>query len=414
MTWREKAVTMYRERPVDKKPPWKSWARKFSVEFGENVTADALRGVCRRAGRGDTLQRAKNPSAGLQGNQDEPADISAEIDREKQKILEKVEKARVQKAINEIAQRDILADKMVAAITALPPLVIKPIQIKVKTNYREQVMVLQFSDAQYGTYISKESTNGLNEYNKDIAKLQFAKLLQSIISVVVQQRHSTPIRRLVIQFLGDNVEGCDIFIGQAHHVDLDAMQQVFELADMIVEFLVNLLQVFEEIDCYCLGGNHGRIGKKGENPHHVNLDYYLYKYLEAKLQNFKQIKWHITQSWWLTHEIFNWRFLMLHGDDIKGWNGLPYYGIDRADAKYTMLLAAKKQMIYHYLCLGHFHSATQLDRPIGEKIINGCWPGGSILALKALVTSSQPSQNLFGVHEEHGITWRFKLNLEVS
>ena len=189
--------------------------------------------------------------------------------------------------------------------------------------------------------------------------------------------------------LGDMVEGMGIFEGQAQHTDQDLYNQVFELAELIIWILREYLYLFEEIEVSAIGGNHGRVGKKGENPHFVNWDVYLYKYIEARLQNYKQIKFNIPLSWWYLDAVQGWDFLLLHGEDIKGWNGLPYYGIDRADAKWTKLLSSKGKS-YTYMELGHFHSAFRIISVDGEKIINGCWPGGSIFALKALATSGRP------------------------
>ena len=177
------------------------------------------------------------------------------------------------------------------------------------------------------------------------------------------------------------VEGMGIFEGQAQHTDQDLYNQMFNLAELLVWFIQELLYLFDEIEFSGVGGNHGRVGKKGENPHFVNWDVYLYKYIAARLQGYEQVKFNIPLSWWYLDTIQGWNFLLLHGDDIKSWNGLPYYGIDRADARWTKLLNSKN-MHYTYLELGHFHAPTELPSVDGEKIINGCWPGGSIFALK--------------------------------
>ena len=181
--------------------------------------------------------------------------------------------------------------------------------------------------------------------------------------------------------------------GQAQHTDQDLYNQMFFLAEQICKLLVELLGLFDEIEFTGVGGNHGRIGKKGENPHWVNWDVYLYKYLEARLQNYKRIKFNIP-LWWYLDTIQGHNFLLLHGDDIKAWNGLPYYGIDRADAKWTKLLNSKN-LRYDYIELGHFHQPTELPSVAGEKFINGCWPGGSIFALKKSSHGQQTSTKVF-------------------
>lgn len=323
------------------------------------------------------------------------------IGETKDKIMGKHKQKMLDDLIKERATQEIIIEKCIEAIESLPKLEITPISFQIKQHYSEQEAVLQISDIQAGTFISKEATGGLNGYNKDILKYQFEKLRESMISIITKQKQVVPIKKLNIHMLGDMVEGMDIFIGQAQHVDQDLYEQFFGLAELLVKFIIEMQFLFEEIEISAIGGNHGRVGRKGENPHYVNWDVFLYKYMEARLQNYDRIKWNIPLSWWYLDEIQGHHFLLLHGDDIKGWNGIPYYGIDRADAKWTQLLGSKG-LTYEYMELGHFHSASELARVKGEKIVNGCWPGGSIFALKSLVTSGRPRQNLFFVHPEHG------------
>jgi hypothetical protein len=317
----------------------------------------------------------------------------------------------LQELIRDQAARDLIADKMIAAIKALPELDIKPIEFNPSKKYSPEEVVLQMSDIQAGTYISREATGGLNEYNRDILKKQFRELTRAMFSIISRQKQLAPIPTLNVHMLGDMVEGMGIYVGQAQHTDQDLYYQLFTLAESICEFLIQMLSLFDNIRIVAIGGNHGRVVKKGENPHWVNWDVYLYKYCEARLQNYKRISWTIPLSWWYLDTIRGWKFLLLHGDDIKSWNGIPYYGIDRADAKWTKLLNSKG-MRYDYLELGHFHSPSELSSVTGEIIINGCWPGGSLFALKSLMTSSRPRQNLFAVHPERGKTWAYPIWLD--
>lgn len=341
------------------------------------------------------------------------AGVTAEelIAEEKEKAVRENEKRILQQLVREQAAKDIIADKMVSAIKVLPPLNIQPIKIPETSSYREEEVVLMLSDIQAGTKIDLAATGGLNEYNWSILEEQFQILLKSIVSIITRMKRFAPIKTLNIAMLGDMVEGMGIYLGQAQHTDQDLYNQMFKLADLLCWFIAELLYLFDEIKVTCIGGNHGRIGKKGENPHFVNHDVYLYKYIETKLQNQERIKFDIPLAWWRVIEIQGYKFLLLHGDDIRSWNGLPYYGIDRADARWTTLLSAY-EIYFDYILMGHFHAQTELPRVRGEKIINGAWPGGSVYALKSLVTAGRPSQKLFAVHREHGKTWSFNLFLD--
>lgn len=384
MSWHEEALRLYK--------PGEFGPAKIGKQLG--VKADTVKTFLHRAKRRGEVHKV--PTAD---------NIDNMVADEKKRLQEQNQRKILTEMIQQQARRDIIAEKMISAIQALPELNIKPLKINPKQQYSEVEAVLMLSDIQAGTYISSETTGGLNEYNKDILAKQFKVLKYAICSLVTKMKLISPIRKLNIHALGDMVEGMGIFVGQAQHTDQDLYNQMFFLAEQICKLLVELLGLFDEIEFTGVGGNHGRIGKKGENPHWVNWDVYLYKYLEARLQNYKRIKFNIPLSWWYLDTIQGHNFLLLHGDDIKAWNGLPYYGIDRADAKWTKLLNSKN-LRYDYIELGHFHQPTELPSVAGEKFINGCWPGGSIFALKNLVTANRPVQKFFVVHPEKGAIWR--------
>lgn len=60
MPWREEAKILYKSLPGGVKAPWQVWATKLSERYGENVTPDAVRGVCRRNGAIENLCEVKN------------------------------------------------------------------------------------------------------------------------------------------------------------------------------------------------------------------------------------------------------------------------------------------------------------------------------------------------------------------
>lgn len=404
--------------------PWV--AVTIANEFGIHKSSESIRKLCRTYREKNGLDEnfeiksedkqdknvtIENPEQIIKEFEKSLPSVEDYIKQEKEKLIIKNEKKILNDLVKERTIKDIIIDKMISAIEALPEIKITPVKIPTNKSYKEQEVILQLSDIQAGTYISKETTGGLNEYNKDILAKQFKILLNAMVSIISRQKQVEPIKKLNIHVLGDMIEGIDIFIGQAQHTDQDLYNQMFGLADLLCWFLVELLYVFEKIEVSCIGGNHGRVGKKGENPHWVNWDVYLYRYVEAKLQNYKKIKFNIPLSWWYLDTVQGYNFLLLHGDDIKSWNGIPYYGIDRADAKWTQLLGSKG-LNYTYMELGHFHSPSELARVNGEKIINGCFPGGSIFSLKSLVTSGRPRQNMFAVHPEKGVTWRYPIWLD--
>jgi len=331
------------------------------------------------------------------------------IEAEKEKAKENKEKKLLKKLLQDRAKTELIIDAIRECIIAFPrpPLVIPE---KVEACENEEEALLLFSDAQIGEEIKPEETNGYGEYNIHIFKSRMDYLTKEIRSIAEKQHR--PIKKLNIMMLGDNVDGLGIYRGQDHHLDVLVVDQVLIAAHHIAKCLIDSLGTFEQIKIWGIVGNHGRIGKKGEYPITVNWDYLLYKMLEMLLAEFKdRIEWVIPKSNWCLAEVNGQPFLMLHGDTIKGWNSIPFYGIDRADSRLKQMLAAQGTF-YRYLVLGHHHNPGDIDSPSGEKILNGTMVGGSDFSINTLHTSSRPSQWYFGISKERGITWRYKVLLD--
>lgn len=336
-----------------------------------------------------------------------------EVEDMKKAIQRKAEKARDKEAIMMKAATDIIIDGILDSISSRKPYRAKTVKVSHNHNYSEETIVLMISDIQAGTYVSKESTGGLNEYNWEILERQFDALYYGLEEIVIRHKMVAPIKNLHIHLLGDIIEGWDIFKGQTQNIDRNVADQLLGIMDLIVDFLDRCRALFEHIHIVGVPGNHGRIGTRGENPHYVNYDYIVYKLVEKALKNYPEFTWQITKSWWQIDTIYGYNFLMFHGDDIRAWQGIPYYGIDRAAKNYRELLELM-DLKYDYMEIGHFHTQAELPGVTTEKFINGCWPGGSIYAMKGLVTSSVPVQKLFAVHPKQGVTYRYPIRLQVT
>ena len=326
-----------------------------------------------------------------------------------EKRLKQEEQKMSKECIKRASEIQIICDHIIRASKVQSYIEPEKLDIDYSGKSTNTIPVLMFSDSQAGTFISSEATGGLNHYDKTVLKQQMEMLRDGIVSISLKQLSEHPI--LKIHMLGDMLEGLGIFPSQAFNCDMDLYEQFFAFADHVCKFLIELLQLYSRIEIKCIPGNHGRVGKRGENPHYINWDLFWYKHLEQKMQNYKQISWDITKSWWLTDTNHDTTSLLLHGDGIKSWMSLPYYGIERADARYTKLFASMKNQ-YQLLEMGHFHTPTVLPSATGYTLINGCFTGASVYALKDLTTTSRPVQMMFGVHKQHGKTWSFPIYLD--
>ena len=345
-----------------------------------------------------------------------PPSFDDHVEEMKGRIRKKAEYAKNREAVLMKASTDMIIEDMMEALETKSWEHYQPNPIEIiphNTNYSEETIVLMLSDIQAGTYISKEATGGLNEYNWSVLEEQFDVLFNTLEEIVVRHKMVAPIKNLHIHFIGDLVEGFDIFKGQLNNIDHDIAHQVIDLVDLVAEFLVKCRTLFEHVHVVGVPGNHGRIGPKGENPHYVNYDYIIYRFVQKLLKNYPEFTWQISESWWQVDTIYDYNFLMFHGDDIRGWAGIPYYGIDRAAKNYRELLESIG-VRYDYMEIGHFHMPSELAGVTTEKFINGCWPGGTVYSMKGLGTANTPVQKLFAVHPKQGVTYRYPIRLVVD
>jgi len=282
-------------------------------------------------------------------------------------------------------------------------------EIKVKYKYKEENAVLLFSDLQLGSLVDKTETSGLAKYDKNEFRKRIDKLTSSIYEVVkIQRNGGIPLNKLKIHVLGDIVQGEAVFPGQAFKLDTLMLGQIFGLGDEVIDrLIVPMAKLFTEIEIFCVPGNHGMQGKRGQHPRASNWDYIVYHLWQRRLANTEHIKFYISASPFLIYEMFPGQLhALIHGQQARGWLGYPYYGVDRMHKSLISLTGMYLQYLYH----GHHHQPSMQDTHIGKKIGNGSLEGGSDYSVNDLLTANTPQQFFFGINEK-GMTWEYWLRL---
>lgn len=274
---------------------------------------------------------------------------------------------------------------------------------------REQDAVLILADIHWGDETKPDIMGALNAYNAEIAKQKVRRLLAGIRESLEMLREHGNVRRLKILGLGDWVTGTAIFPGQAHQIEFGKMRQALLGADEMANLYLECLELpgIEEVDAEHVPGNHGRGGKKGEDPFEDNWDLVLYEFMKRRLANQSRLKFEWHWSWWMKPRIRGWDFLCAHGDEVKGWAGIPNYGLRRWAARWREMLDSIGQR-YDYGVIGHHHVEVE-ERDL---IISGAWPGASFFSAKELQMGGPSTQMFYSVSEDYGITWRRRLPLD--
>ena len=101
----------------------------------------------------------------------------------------------------------------------------------------------------------------------------------------------------------------------------------------------------------------------------------------------------------------NFVFSYNHFDGVNGYNGIPYYGLNRMASR----VGDMHRTYIDYHCGGHFHTPSNLG---GRIFVNGTLVGGSNLSINQMHLTSLPSQKMFYFHPEHGINRESDLHLD--
>jgi hypothetical protein len=205
--------------------------------------------------------------------------------------------------------------------------------------------------------------------------------------------------------LGDHVDGELIYKGQAYNIEFGVIDQLVQGVREYTDAILTLAGAFPKIEIFCVPGNHGRHGKKGEGHPRSNFDYLFAKMLQEALRRQSNVTVYVSESPTMIVQNGNYTFALNHFSDVKSWNGIPYYGLDRMARRLTDLYG----MIINYKLGGHFHISASLNDD--EILINGTIVGGSDLSINGMKIASRPSQKIFYFDQERGINRMTNIHL---
>jgi hypothetical protein len=281
--------------------------------------------------------------------------------------------------------------------------------IKNGSNRVKTTPILLVSDWHIGEYVNINETLGLGHFNAKIAAARVEQIAEKTIHILLKQE-LIDVEKLVVVALGDMVSGI-IHEELEKTEDLNAAEQVYYASYLLAILLDDLSRYFKKIEFYGVIGNHGRIKQRRYyKEKYVNYDYLVYQITSLLLKDNPYIEFNIPKSPHMIVSIYNHNFLFTHGDAIRSWAGIPWYGITRYTNSMREL-TNYQQIILNGVCMGHFHQPAYLDRINGPIIINGSLKGIDEFSL-SYGLGAKPSQTLFGVTEKYPITFKYILWLD--
>lgn len=340
----------------------------------------------------------------------EAVTVDATVKRHKDDA--KTWKKRYEEVLEELAFQDKMLSFAKEMIAPLPPIKPAAYRPKVKGKESPQSDILNISDWHLGETISGEEMRGINEYSFAIAKKRYQYLVETVLDIRRAHHAAIPVKALHVNLLGDMATG--VLHDKPEYAEGTILERVFIGAALIAQGLRDFAAYYPHVHVRGVPGNEARmtIGKKYRGRY-VNWDTLLYHVCRLYLKDQENIEWEIPQSFFTMATIEGKEHLLYHGDDIRSWMNLPFYGIQRAVSQFTQLQQMQDAKL-DYIHLGHFHQATTLPSYRGEIFVNGSGLGTDEFAFVALRAAGPPSQWYLGAHPEKGISWRYRIDLSFA
>jgi hypothetical protein len=283
-----------------------------------------------------------------------------------------------------------------------------------RTVRTKESLVLLLSDLHVGETVDAEQMHGVNKYDIDVFLARMELLADKIEEIAFDHLTGYEFEELVVLGLGDLVNGMlgaihdELIVTQAS----DLMETVYGLAYVLVQFFARMRTRFARVRTYWAPGNHGRMTKKPmAKDAHINWDMVVPQIVSTFFAEDSGVEFNIPNSFFFVAEVRGQRILGFHGHQVRGFASIPWYGINRFVGSLAEVLADRDIRIDHVV-MGHFHTEMIMDRVRGEVIASPCMKGADEYALSAGFKPVTAGQTLFGLHEEHGVTHRWRINLQ--
>jgi hypothetical protein len=299
----------------------------------------------------------------------------------------------------ELGKSRELVESIKAAVVAAKPFP-TTYQRAVSKKLKPATAVMLFSDWHIGEIISKAETEGFGNFNYSIAEHRIFEIVESFLRWVETQRRSYSIRKCAIIGIGDYISG-DIHRELSVTNEFPTPVQTAKAGLLMGESIRRLAPAFEVLKFYGVGAdNHGRLTMKGEFKRKAlsGMGFLVHALCESYLSGHKNVKIILAPGIKHLVQIEGRNFLVEHGDAVRAWMGIPYYGLERLQGREARR-RMRTNLGFDYHVIGHWHVPGIISRNI---LMNGSLSGTNEYD-HAVGRFAEPCQAAFLVNRNHGV-----------
>ena len=298
-----------------------------------------------------------------------------------------------------VREHTVVIESEVEPVVNLPPIKLREYEAAKIKRGDEEEGIWHCSDG-HGGKITESFDEGVYKDRMD-------GIFDAAMTIITLHRNMYPIRKLRILATGDNSQGENPFQGsKVGTIKLGARDQTTKVVfPAWIRLIGSLSQEFEEVEVEGVGGNHSYSKLAPETSRE---DYRLYDLLRAYFHGNKRIKINIHEYFSTIIDIQGFKCFVFHGDGIPCQQGVPFFALDKKLKAWYMQYGG-----FQYAFGGHFHKrhSDEISSRL-EYFMCSTLVSDDEWALKKLGISSSPSQNIYGMHPRHGVTWRYALQVD--
>lgn len=311
---------------------------------------------------------------------------------EKEKVKTRDERNELRRVIREEARKESYKEQVLRSISEYQ---CNPLSYDKNKKFTgilktDNDLIISCTDIHAGIEID----NYFNKFNEDVLRDRFNQYLDKILEV--QLRHGSENAFVILSELVSGIIHNELRIENNQNL----IEQFLSVTNYIAQFLSELSYHFNTVNVYICPGNHSRISpKKEDSLKGENIDHLAIPFLEAKLQNFKNITFNTNkiEESIAMFDVRNNVVMASHGDKDTPSNVVQ---------KFTLLFGIRPSFVY----LGHRHKnglTTVYDCKVIE---SGTLSGTDNYALD-LRLNGKPSQTI-SVITENGLDCLYDVKFE--
>lgn len=269
------------------------------------------------------------------------------------------------------------------------------------------VPVMHITDTHMGMTQHASEIEGFNEYSPEIAIDRGMAFAEKVVNWVEMHRRAYNVREIAIIMTGDLISG-DIHDELRITNAYPSPVQVAEAAKLHARQIGLIAPHFDNVTVHFLvEDNHARLTKKpqAKEAGMNSMNYLVGMMLSSHLSGHDNIDMNIYPMLEKVVNVNGRQYLICHGHNVRGWAGVPWYGIERKVGKESQArlqiimqdVERAKDIGFHKYVFGHFH--TPIDLPLYSG-------GGSMSGTDAYDHQAgrfaAPSQSAWMVHPKYG------------